>query len=98
MASEFRKRPRAEADLDAIWKFVATNNGYAADRLLDQIGEAFKLLVENPLVGRARPEFDGALRSFVVGNYVIFYGIVANAIEITRVMHCRQDISPEDLQ
>jgi plasmid stabilization system protein ParE len=41
--------------------------------------------------------WDG-LRSFAVGNYVIFYAARSDGVEIVRVMNGRQDIAPEDMQ
>ena len=41
-----RRSPQADADLDAIWLFVARESGSlaAADRLIDDIAERFLLL------------------------------------------------------
>ena len=55
------------------------------------------MLVENPLAGRERGELRKGLRSFPVGNYVVFYQPVADGIEIIRVMHGRQDIDADDM-
>jgi toxin ParE1/3/4 len=38
------------------------------------------------------------LRSFPVGNYIIFYKATARGIEIARVMSGRQDIGADDLK
>ncbi|UWU92501.1 type II toxin-antitoxin system RelE/ParE family toxin [Bradyrhizobium sp. CB1015] len=56
------------------------------------------MLLENPLAGRERRELKAGLRSFAVGNYVIFYAPLPDGVEIIRVMHGRQDISVEDMQ
>jgi toxin ParE1/3/4 len=37
------------------------------------------------------------LRSFPVGNYVIFYIPIPDGIEVVRVMHGRQDIDADDM-
>ena len=37
------------------------------------------------------------LRSFPVGNYVIFYVPISDGIEVVRVMHGRQDIDADDM-
>ena len=97
MRNKFRKRPRADADLDSIWSYVAADNINAADRLLVRIGTVFDMLVQNPLAGRERSEFASGLRSFAVGNYLIFYVAQSNGIEIVRVMHGRQDIDADDM-
>ncbi|WP_008538835.1 type II toxin-antitoxin system RelE/ParE family toxin [Bradyrhizobium sp. CCGE-LA001] len=38
------------------------------------------------------------LRSFPVGNYVIFYIPLPDGVEIVRVMHGRLDIDADDMQ
>ena len=51
-----RKRPAAEEDLLSIWLYIANDGDGAADRLLDRIAHALRLLESNPQAGRARPE------------------------------------------
>ena len=47
----------AEADLDDIWYYIATQSGSveAADRLIDSLTRRF-LLANHPYIGRARDE------------------------------------------
>lgn len=71
----------AEADFIDIWVFVARDNVEAADRLLDQLHEKCQFLADSPMVGRQRSELDPAIRSFAVGNYVIFYRDGTDGIE-----------------
>lgn len=97
MASDLSRRPQAEIDLEEIWLFIAADNVAAADRLLDRIGGVFEMLAENPEAGRQRPELGRSIRSFAVGNYVIFYEAVSNGAEIVRVLHGARDILPEDI-
>jgi toxin ParE1/3/4 len=93
-----RKSPQAEADVTAIWQFVAEDNIRAADALLDRIEAAFDMLAEMPRVGRAREDLAPKLRSFPVGNYLILYVPVPEGIEVVRVMHARRDIDADDMQ
>jgi toxin ParE1/3/4 len=97
MANRFRKRQQADHDLDAIWSFIAADNVSAAHKLLDRIGQVFEMLLENPQAGRERPDLRQNLRSFPIGNYVIFYTPVSNGIEVVRVMNGRQDIDADDM-
>ena len=48
----------AEADLDDIWYFIATQSSRpdVADRFIDSLTERFLLLAENPHTGRRRDE------------------------------------------
>ena len=69
----------------------------AADALLDRIEQAFDMLAQNPLAGRARNDLASKLRSFPVGSYIIFYIPAADGVEIVRVMNGRQDIDADDM-
>jgi toxin ParE1/3/4 len=97
MANKPYKSPQAERDLFAIWDFIAADNARAADGLLNRIEAAFDMLAGAPFAGRARSELHGNLRSFPVGNYIIFYVPVSDGIEVLRVMHGRQDIDADDI-
>jgi toxin ParE1/3/4 len=56
------------------------------------------MLVENPLAGRVRLDLGANLRSFPIGNYVIFYVPIPDGVEVVRVMHGRQDIDADDME
>jgi toxin ParE1/3/4 len=90
-----RIAPQAEADLDSIWYYVATESASVeiADRLLDSLTSRFLLLARHPYVGRTRAdEFGPGLRSLAVSEYVIVYTIEAEAVAILRVVHGRRDL------
>jgi len=53
----YRLSSLAEQDLEEIWSYVAEDaSPTTADRLIDAIFERFELLVEQPRMGRNRPE------------------------------------------
>jgi toxin ParE1/3/4 len=90
--------PRAEADLDDIWLYVARESGSidVASRLIDSITHRFLLLADFPHAGRLRDDdFGNGTRSFAVGEYVIVYCVIGSDISILRVVHGRRDL--EDL-
>ncbi|WP_370875414.1 type II toxin-antitoxin system RelE/ParE family toxin [Methylobacterium amylolyticum] len=68
-----RRRPRARDDLVAIWTYVADENEIAATTLLERMKTTLSLLSDRPMLGRERPELAERLRSFPVGNYILFY-------------------------
>ena len=82
----------AAADLIDIWVFIARDNVEAADRLIDQFHEKCCFSAGSPEAGRPRPELDPSIRSFALGNYVIFYREGAKRVEIARMLHGRRDI------
>jgi toxin ParE1/3/4 len=86
---------KAEADLDDIWVYVATESGSLeiANRLVDSITDRFLLLATHPYAGRERNDDLGpGRRSFPVGEYVIIYRIEGGDVMILRVAHGRRDL------
>jgi toxin ParE1/3/4 len=81
-----------------VWNYIAANNDKAADAMLERIGSVYKMLVQNPLAGRQRPDLGPNLRSFAVENFIIFYIPQSDGITIVRVMHGRQDIRSADMK
>ena len=86
------KRPLAEVDLDDIWWYIAQDNPDAADRFLAKIGEQCQTLAQFPKMGISRDELTPALRSFPVGNYLIFYLPIDDGIEVVRVLSGVRDM------
>ena len=98
MANKARKSPQAEADVASIWQFIAEDNVRAADALIDRIDHTLDMLAQNPFAGRARSELASKLRSFPVGNYIIFYVPEPHGIGVVRVMNGRRDIDADDMR
>ena len=97
MANSARKSPQAEIDIAAIWDFIAEDSIKAADALINRIERTFDMLAETPLAGRSRDELRSNLRSFPVGNYLVFYRALPDGVEVVRVMSGRQDIDADDM-
>lgn len=82
----------AQADLLEAWLFVAEANVAAADRMLDAIERESVALLEQPLMGKARPELAKGLRSWQTATpYVLFYLVDGGGITIVRVLHHARD-------
>jgi toxin ParE1/3/4 len=87
----YRLSALAEQDLEEIWSYVAEDASPAtADRLIDAIIDRFERLVEQPRMGRLRPEFGEGVRSFVVESHVIYYRHEGDVL-IARILHGRRD-------
>ena len=83
-----RRTPTSHRDYGAIWDYVAVHgSASAADRLLQLFDEKLKFLSDFPGAGTARPELRPRLRSFPVGQYLIFYRPIHGGIELVRVVH-----------
>lgn len=66
----------AEAELDGIWYYVATESGSMdlADRFIENLTRHFLLLAERPHLGRRRDnDLRPGIRSYPVGRYLILY-------------------------
>ena len=81
----------AKADLDSIWDYIAADNPTAATRTVEAIASRFEMIATYQLFGRAREDLAPDLRSFPVGNYVIFY-THGDVFEVVRVLHGARDI------
>jgi toxin ParE1/3/4 len=67
----------------------------AADRLVDRFDATLQLLASAPHLGRSVEELAPSLRSFPIGNYLIFYRPIESGIELIRVLHGAREITPE---
>jgi toxin ParE1/3/4 len=67
----------------------------AADRLVDQFDATLKAIASTPLMGRQVEELAPKLRSFPVGNYLIFYRPFEDGIQLIRLLHGAREITPE---
>lgn len=90
------KAPKAEADLIDIWLYVAEDQPINADRLLDRLNDAALLISETPLMGVDRPDLSKDIKSFPVENYILFYRIKPDVLELVRVLSASRDIGSVD--
>lgn len=90
--SSYRYSSEANADIEEIAFYIFDLNPTAANHFLDALDETCQRLAVNPEIGRRRPELGEGLRSFCVGNYIIFYTISKEAIEIARVIYGGRDL------
>lgn len=86
------RRPQAVRDLHEIWDYIAQGNDVAADRLLRLFDEKFRILSDTPGLGKAREDLSRGLRSFVVGEYVLFYRLIEGGISLIAALHGRRNI------
>jgi toxin ParE1/3/4 len=86
-------RPRAEADLVDIWRYIAQDSPVNADRMLDRINETLSRLAAMPFMGQARFDLAPGLRMFPVRSYLIFFRPIQDGIEVIRVLHGKRNIT-----
>jgi toxin ParE1/3/4 len=87
--------PAAYSDAAEIWAYVAENNEAAANRLLVKFEDTFKSLAKYPRLGKAVDIVYPGLRFLPEGNYLIFYRLREERLEIVRILHGARDITAE---
>jgi len=90
--TQFRLSQKAKEDLQEIWDYIGSENPEAADGVISEIVKKFLTLAQFPQMGRDRRELAPTLKSFPVGNYVVFYYPTENGIEVARVLYGTRDI------
>ena len=71
---------------------MAQDNVQAADKLLDQIESVLAMLGGSPLLGRSRDDLAAEVRSFPVGNFVIFYLPSRGGVTVVRILSGFRDL------
>ena len=84
--SRYRPSGQSRSDPDDIWLYIASDNITAADRFIDELLAKFQTLPTQPTIGRTQDELAESVRSFLVGNYVIFYRATQDGIDVVRVL------------
>ena len=89
----FELSEEAEQDLEEIFDY--TEKEFGLDKAFEYVSsfdEIFELLVENPFLGRGRPEIREDLRSILFKHHLVFYRIKSKTIRIIRILHGSRDI------
>lgn len=93
------KRPQVERDIEECFVFIAEENLDAGVYFLVAVEESIEQLAEFPLIGKklefGNPRFKD-LRVWRVKNYsdyLIFYLVRENIIEIVRFLHGARDLN-----
>ncbi len=82
--------PAAQADLEEIFAYILNDDPAAAAKFVDRIDITISQLARFPLLGPVpkdpRHQHLG-YRMLVVDNYLVFYVIKDQVVEIRRVLH-----------
>ena len=99
--AQVKRSFEAEEDLIGIWLHVAGDDPTAADGVLDFLEEQFRLIAEMPQIGRVRDDLWPGGYCFNAGKvswrsqFLVFYFIVVDGIEITRVLEGHRNIESD---
>lgn len=98
MSHQIVKRPQAERDIEECFVFIAEENLDAGVYFLVAVEDSIDQIARFPKIGKKR-DFQGKrfnnIRMWQVKkyeNYLIFYQINEDTIEIIRVLHGSRDI------
>jgi toxin ParE1/3/4 len=69
----YRFTEAAHRDVEDITTYIFDLDPVAADTFLTKLDVACELLSVHSGIGRLRPEFGEGIRSFPIGNYLVFY-------------------------
>ena len=86
------KQAQAEQDLVEIWLYTFNEWGeYQADKYLDDLDGAIRLLAEQPLICRERTELNPPVRIHHHAHHLIAYQVLEDGIRVVRVLHKSMD-------
>lgn len=86
---------QAEDDLAQIIAFISLDSQAAAQRLKERIERSVTPASEHPYM--FRPGRVPGTREIVAHpNYIVVYRVAAEHIEVTAVVHARQEYPPDD--
>jgi toxin ParE1/3/4 len=82
----------AQQDIDKIFDYWADRVSFTvAERIWDGILDRFRLLARFPHAGRKWDEFGADIYRLTAGQYLIYYQLKSNRVEIVRVIHGARD-------
>lgn len=91
--TQFAVTPEARTDLFAIWEHIALDSLDAADKVINQIEQAFEKLAITPGLGHFREDLlDRHYRFWGVYSYLVVYRWDAEPIQIIAVLHGARDL------
>lgn len=91
-ARPYRLSPRAETDLEDIWRYTArTWSAAQADRYAGEILDVIEDVAAGRRKGRSADIGAGYLK-IAVGAHVIYYRARDQRIDVIRILHQRMDI------
>jgi toxin ParE1/3/4 len=90
--AEYRLAPKAEDDLDAIWRYSFEQWGVEqADVYVDVLTAAFAQLAEAPMIAPACEQIRKGYRKWPVERHVVYFRRTTYGIAVIRILHDRMD-------
>lgn len=86
--------PEARADLKAIGHWINDDNPDRADSFVSELERACTTLGRRPYRFPAVPTAGQDLRKRAYRDYLIFYRVLENWVEVVRIVHGKRDWVP----
>ena len=92
MTPAYTLTPLAIEDLRDIWRYGTERWGlYQAELYGEMLMDAFEFLAENPQAGFSVDVIRAGYKRHTVGSHLIFYHVLADTVEIVRILHQSMD-------
>ena len=75
-----------------IRRYIAQDDPGASQKFVGEILKRCESLADMPHMGRERAELRDGLRALPFRDYLIFYRIISDTVEVLRVIHDARDI------
>ena len=79
-------------DMEQILDYLANTNINAGEKFLEEFSKKCRYLTQFPLMGRSYREIRPYLRGLPMKNYIIFYRLTEQGLEIMRVVKGERDL------
>ncbi len=79
-------------DLENIVDYFSSRNINAGEKFISQFEKKCQYLAQFPNMGRSYDDLKPSLRGLNLGDYIIFYRIIDDGIEIVRVVSGYRDL------
>ncbi|MBD2288431.1 type II toxin-antitoxin system RelE/ParE family toxin [Microcystis wesenbergii FACHB-1317] len=79
-------------DMEQILDYLANTNINAGEKFLEEFSKKCRYLSQFPLMGRSYREIRPYLRGLPMKNYIIFYRLTEQGLEIMRVVKGERDL------
>lgn len=86
--------PEARADLETIGNWISDDNPDRADAFVEELERACATLGRRPYRFPAVPTARHDLRKRAYRDYLIFYRVLADRVEVVRIVHGKRDWAP----
>lgn len=84
--------PEAQEELREIESYIGKDNPKAAVEFVGRLTERYQALTDFPGMGRKRDDVRAGYRSVSEGDYLIFYRVSGDVVEVMHVLHGRRNL------